>query len=169
MTVRDTTRADAEAVRTVQYASIIGLGPEEYSQRQVEAWARGCGEADYTEVIDADTQDHIVVDRNGVVVGFGCINWKPADTYEADIGAEITAVYVLPSVARDGVGTEIYTELEQRACTRGMATIGLSASLPAVPFYESHGYERVTEHDHEFSPHVGTGVTGIVVEMRKEL
>jgi len=76
---------------------------------------------------------------------------------------------VLPSVARDGVGTEIYTELERRAREQAVAALGLSASLPAVPFYEVHGYERVTEYDHEFSSHEGTGVTGRVVEMRKEL
>jgi hypothetical protein len=46
---------------------------------------------------------------------------------------------------------------------------GRPASLNAVPFYELHGYERVREHDHEFSGHGSTGVTGTVVEMKKEL
>jgi putative acetyltransferase len=85
------------------------------------------------------------------------------------VGAEVTGVYVLPSVARNGVGTAIYEELERRAHEHGLAELGLLASLPAVPFYEGHGYDHVTEYDHEFSSHEGTGVTGSIVEMKKVL
>lgn len=169
MNVRDATPADAEAVRTVHYASIIGLGPEAYDQRQVEAWASGCGDADYTEAIEAAVLDYVVALRDGVVVGFGSLKWEAPEEYEADVGAEVTAVYVLPSVAREGIGTEIHAELERRVREQNVAVLGLSASLPAVPFYEAHGYTSVTEYDHEFSSHEGTGVTGRVVEMRKEL
>lgn len=169
MKTRDTTLADAEAVRTVHYASIIGLGPEAYEKHQVEAWASGCGSADYAAAIETDGLTHIVADRDGVVVGFGSLNWETPDSYEIDVGAEVTAVYVLPSVAREGVGTEIYAELERRAREAGVTALGLSASLPAVPFYKGHGYGRVSEYDHEFSSHEGTGVTGRVVRMKKEL
>lgn len=64
---------EAEAVRTVHYASIIGLGPGAYDQRQVKAWASGCGSADYTEGIEADVLDQIVADCDGVIVGFGSL------------------------------------------------------------------------------------------------
>ncbi|MBB6647965.1 GNAT family N-acetyltransferase [Halobellus ruber] len=169
MHVRDATPTDAEAVRTVHYASIVGLGGEVYDHRQVEAWASGCGSADYGAGIEADALDYVVADRDGVVVGFGSLNADPPDDYETDIGAEITAVYVLPAVAREGIGTRIHAELQRRARADGVGTLGLSASLPAVPFYEACGYERVAERDHEFSSDDGTGVTGRVVEMRKEL
>ena len=169
MKVRDVTPADAEAVRTVHYASIIGLGPDAYEQRQVEAWASGCGSADYETAIKADVLSYVVADRDGVVVGFGSLKWEALDGYEADVGAEVTAVYVLPSVAREGVGTEIYAELERQAREEGVTVLGLSASLPAVPFYEAHGYDRVSEYDHEFSSHEATGVTGRVVRMKKNL
>lgn len=169
MNVRDATPVDAESVRTVHYASIIGLGPEAYGRRQVEAWASGCGTADYTAGIEADELDYVVAERVGVVVGFGSLKWAVPADYESDVGAEVTAVYVLPTVARDGVGTEIYAELERRASEQGVTVLGLTASLPAVPFYEAHGYDRVTEDDHEFSSHRETGVTGRVVEMVKEL
>ncbi|WP_435157857.1 GNAT family N-acetyltransferase [Haladaptatus sp. DFWS20] len=62
------------------------------------------------------------------------------------------------------VGTEIYTELEQRARAKGAQTLGLSATQNAVPFYESHGYERMREYTHEFSSHEETGVTGTVID-----
>lgn len=169
MNVRDATPADAEAVRSVHYASIIGLGSAVYDQRQVEAWASGCGSANYTAAIEADVLDYVVADHDGVTVGFGSLKEETPDNYEADIGAEVTAVYVLPSVARKGVGTAIYTELERRAREQGVAILGLSASLPAVLFYQAHGYDRVTESNHEFSSHEETGVTGRIVEMKKEL
>ena len=169
MSVRDAKPVDAEAVRTVHYASIVGLGPEAYDQQQVKAWASGCGTADYTAAIEADVLDYVVAEREGVIVGFGSLKWEVPDDYEADVGAEVTAVYVLPSVAREGIGTEIYAELEQRARVQGVRILGLSASLPAVPFYEARGYDRVVEYDHEFSSHEDTDVTGRVVEMKKEL
>jgi putative acetyltransferase len=169
MNVRDATPTDAEAVRTVHYASIVGLGPDAYDRQQVEAWASGCGSADYTAIIESDAQDIVVADRDGVVVGFGSLRREQPDDYRATVDAELTAVYVLPSVAREGVGTAIYETLEQRARDREVTSLGLSASLPAVPFYEAHGYERVREFSHEFSPHVETGVTGRIVEMRKQL
>jgi putative acetyltransferase len=169
MEIRDATVTDAEAVRTVHYASIIGLGPEAYGEHQVEAWASGCGSADYEAAIRSDELTQVVADRDGVVVGFGSLSWETPDSYGTDVGAEVTAVYVLPSVARRGVGTELYAELERRAREAGVTGLGLSASLPAVPFYESHGYDRVSEYDHEFSSHEGTGVTGRVVRMKKEL
>lgn len=118
MDIRDATSANAEAVRTVHYALIIGLGPETYDNRQVEAWAGGCRDADYTAAIEADVLDHVVALRDGVVVGFGSLKWEVPDDYEADIGAEVTAVYVLPSVAREGVGTTIYAEVENEHVSR---------------------------------------------------
>jgi len=169
MHVRDAKPADAEAVRTVHYASITGLGPESYNQRQVEAWASGCSTADYTAAINADELDYVVADLDSVVVGFGSLNWEVIGDYDSDVGAEVTAVYVLPSLARKGIGTELYKELEQRAHKQGVTVLGLSASLPAVPFYDAHGYNRVTEHNHEFSSHEDTDVTGHIVEMKKEL
>jgi putative acetyltransferase len=169
MTVRDADPSDAEAVRTVHYASIVGLGSEAYDRRQVAAWASGCGSADYAETIRDDGLDVVVAVRDGVVVGFGSLSWTAPDDYEADADAEVTAVYVLPSVAREGVGTAIYAALEDRARAAGVEVLGLSASLPAVPFYEDHDYDRVRAYEHEFSSHEETAVTGRVVEMTTDL
>ena len=102
-------------------------------------------------------------------MGFGRLTADPSGGYEGDPDAEVTAVYVLPAVARESVGSRIYEELERRVRERGVEVVALTASLPAVPFYEAHGYDRVAERDHEFSGREETGVTGRVVEMRKKL
>lgn len=169
MSVRDAVPADAEAIRTVHAESIRKLGRDAYSQEQIEAWVRGCESADYTETIEAEGTETVVAEDDGTVVGFGTVTFTAPEGYDADVDADVTAVYVHPSADREGVGTRIYRELEERARRRGVQTLGLWASLNAVPFYETHGYERVTEHSHEFSSHESTGVTGTVVEMKKRL
>ena len=169
MRIRNAVPADAEAVRDVHYHSIKELGTEPYSQEQVDAWARGCESADYTAAIEAEKVEFVVADNDDTVVAFGSLKLTPPAGYEVDVDAEVTGVYVHPSVARQGIGTRIYTELERRARTSGVQMLGLSASLNAVPFYEAHGYERVREYTHEFSSHESTGVTGSIVEMKTKL
>jgi len=169
METRDAKPSDAEAVRAVHSSSIRGLGTEAYSEKQVNAWAQGCESTDYTSAIESEEFEFVVVEVDGKVVAFGSLKLASPEEYEADVDAEVTAVYVRPSVARDGVGTCIYSELERRARAQGIRTLGLSASLNAVSFYEKHGYKRVREYTHEFSSHESTGVTGAIVEMKKEL
>jgi len=169
MRIRDATPADAEAVRRVHADSIQSLGPEAYSQEQVEAWALGCESADYAAAI-RETDAFLVADRDGEVVGFGSLNLEPSgEDYESSVDAEITGVYVHPSVVREGVGTALYGELEDRARVADVDSLGLLASRNAVSFYEAMGYARVAEREHEFSSRESTGVTGTVVEMATDL
>lgn len=169
MNVREATTSDADAIADVHYRSIVELGPESYSQRQVDAWAEGCEPAGYAETMTHEDVAFLVAERGDAIVGFGTLVLAAPDEYAADPDAEITAVYVAPDAAREGVGTQLYEELERRAREQGVGTLGLWASRNAVPFYERQGYERVTEHVNEFSSHEETAVTGIVVEMKTEL
>lgn len=169
MEVREATPGDAEAVRSVHRESIEGLGREAYTDEQVAAWAKGCESADYAGSIESDETAFVVAEDGRDIVGFGSLRFESPDAYEAAVDAEVTGVYVHPSAAREGVGSRLYAELERRARARGVRTLGLSASLNAVPFYESHGYERVRTYRHEFSSRESTGIEGAVVEMTKEL
>lgn len=170
MEVREATRADAEALRCVHRASIEGLGPAAYSPKQVAAWAKGCESADYAAGIESEDTYFVVSEcENGDMLGFGALSFEAPADYEATVDAEVTGVYVHPSKAREGVGTELLTALERAARNDDIERLGLSASLNAVAFYESRGYERVRTYDHEFSSDASTGVTGEVVEMKKEL
>lgn len=169
MNIREATRADSEVVREVHRESIEGLGPQAYDQEQIEAWASGCESADYSSAIESDDLYYIVAEENGECLGFGSLLAESPDGYEAAADAEITGIYVHPSVARDEVGTALLTNVEQKARDRGFQTLGLTASLNAVPFYEYHGYEQVGKHAHEFSSHESNGIEGEVVEMYKAL
>ncbi|WP_231184993.1 GNAT family N-acetyltransferase [Haladaptatus sp. DYF46] len=168
MRVRNATTDDVEAVRAVHAESIAELGREGYDERQVAAWAEGCESAEYTPAIEADAGTFVVAEDVDVVA-FGTVRFEPPKEHAAAVDGEVTGVYVHPSVARTGVGSAVLAELERRASEQGTRTLGLAASLNAVPFYEAHRYERVRECAHEFSSRESTGVTGTVVEMKKKL
>lgn len=161
--VRAATADDAAPIRDVHLASIEGMGGEEYDDEQVAAWAHDRDPGEYP--IDAPDAHLVVAERDDRVVGFGWLKPDAGDYLEAAVEGEVTAIYVHPSVARQGVGTAIYDELEARARQQGVGSLGLWASHNAVAFYESCGYSPVTEHTVEFSD----GVEGFVVEMRKEI
>lgn len=169
MHVREARPSDVDAVRAVHRASIEGLGPAAYAEEQVEAWAHGCETAEYSSIAEDDCYFVVAEDEDGGVVGFGSLRLDSPEGYEAAVDAEVTGLYVHPSVTREGVGSAILADLEDRARNEGVRTLGLTSSLNAVPFYEAQGYERVREYAHEFSDHESTGVEGRVVEMRKEL
>lgn len=169
MEIREAKPEDAECIRSVHYDSIRKLGLEAYSPKQVNAWSRGCHSTNYVNKICDAKLETIVTENESEITGFGILNLDPPSDYESKIDAEIQAVYMNPDYARNGHGSMIYKELEKRASKRMIAKLGLWASLNAVPFYKSHGYETVCEHVHEFSSHEQTGVTGTVIEMIKEI
>lgn len=161
--IREATAADAPALCDVHVASITGLGPEAYDDRQVEAWARGREPGDYP--IETDETHVLVAEREDRVVGFGWLKPAADDYVEHDVDAEITAVYVHPNVAGEGIGSGIYERLEARARDAGATSLGLWASRNAVAFYEAHGFEGVTVHEIAFDDEI----TGTVLEMRQSL
>lgn len=171
MEIREATPADAEAVREIHAESIRGLGPGAYSEEQVEAWAAGCESADYTVGIESAENRFVVAEDGEELHGFGTLSFDAPEEYEASVDGEVTGVYVRPSSARNGVGSAILDDVERYARERGVRTLGLSASLNAVPFYEARGYDRIREHRREFSTSTGrsTSVEGTVVEMAKRL
>jgi putative acetyltransferase len=192
--VREARPGDADAVRAVHRASILGLGTGAYSREQVEAWAAGAESADYA-AIDDDAYHFVVAEaadgggnrsedggsdgsqdeRDGAtpgaggIVAFGSLKLAAPAGYEAAVDAEVTGVYVHPDAAREGVGTAVVETLEARARAEGVDQLGLTASANAVPFYEARGYDRGRERDHEFSAGEDTGVEGRVVEMVRPL
>lgn len=163
VSIREAVAADATAIRDLHLLSIEGLGGDTYTQAQIDAWAHERDPGEYP--IDSPETSFVVAEWGDSLVGFGWTKPDADDYFECDVGGEITAVYVHPDATQEGIGSRIYAELEGYARGEGVLSLGLWASLNAVAFYEAQGYERVTEHTHEFSD----GVEGTVVEMRKML
>lgn len=161
--VREAEPTDADQIRAVHLASIEGVAGEEYDDVQVSAWAHDRDPEEYP-IESADTY-FVVAEQDDRLIGFGWMIPVADEYFEATVEGEITAVYVHPSVARQGVGTRIYTELEAAARRKGVESLGLWASLNSVPFYDEHGYQHVTEQHIDFNG----DRDGTVVEKRKNL
>ncbi|MFB6253721.1 MAG: GNAT family N-acetyltransferase [Halobacteriaceae archaeon] len=161
--IRKAVPEDATVIRDLHIASIEGLAGGEYNEEQVEAWAHDRDPSEYP-ITNADAYV-VVAELDDQIVGFGQMKPDADDYFQATVDGEITAIYIHPSVARQGIGTRIYDELEAEARRNDVESLGLWASLNAVSFYETQGYQRIIEHTHEFS----AGVEGTVVEMKKIL
>lgn len=160
MEVREAAPEDARAVGDAHQRAIAELGPQAYTDEQVDAW-RGDREPSGYELDLAGR--FVVAEKEGIVVGFGTLDPDPGEDYDPPVDAEVTGVYVHPGHAREGVGSALLADLERTAREWNVERVGLHASLNAVPFYEAKGYERVRERPHEFAG----GVEGTVVEMHK--
>ena len=160
MQVRPANPEDADAILDLHVASIRAFGPETYTDEQVEAWATlPDGAPGYP--IGEPGQYYVVAERDAELAGFGHLT---DDGGEYGTDAAVEAVYVHPDHAGEGVGSAILAHLEGYARAAGHESLGLWASLNAVPFYRASGWERVGEREHETS-----GATLTVVEMRKGL
>ncbi|WP_423744677.1 GNAT family N-acetyltransferase (plasmid) [Haladaptatus sp. SPP-AMP-3] len=155
--IRRATEADAKPILDLRCASIRAFGTERYHEEQVERWAEHpFGSAPYLESIRNESESVAVAEGNGELAGFGRV--------ELDSGV-VSAVYVHPDYARNGVGSALLSHLESVARDAGVDSLSLHASLNAVPFYEGHGYERISTVTHE----VTGGVELACVEMRRDI
>lgn len=123
--------ADREAIRDVHTASIRTLCRDFYSSEQIEAWSGFLKPESYRLVLE-DTGRHVwVAEVSGALVGFGQLN---------PVSRELEALYVHPDHAGRGVGHALLTHLEGLARKAGVASLRLTATLNAVPFYERSGW-----------------------------
>ncbi len=164
VSLREAVPADAERIRDVHLRSIEELSGQAYSETQVAAWGHDRDPEEYP--IDAD-ETHVLVAEGGddEIVGFGWLRDGARDHLRAIVEGELVAVYVHPAVTRQGIGSRLCEALEAEADGRGIRSLGLWASLNAVPFYEAQGYDRVTAHAHEYRD----GVELTLIEMAKRL
>lgn len=161
--IREAQAADAPRIAEIHEQSIRGLATEAYPTEVIEAWASGKDPTNYP--IDDEGSYFVVAEHDTEVAGFGELVIQSADYFHTDVSGEIRAIYINPDYARMGIGSAIYAELEATAREQQIGSIGLWASLNAVPFYESQSFERVKRITHEF----GGEEEGPAVEMKKVL
>lgn len=136
-TVRKARVEDSEEIWRIHMRAIREIANSHYTPAEIEAWASPRKAEHYVESIR--NKEFYVADEDGAVIGFGTLNDKQN---------EIEAVYVSPAVVRRGVGLAILRRLEERARDLGIKSLKMDASLNAVPFYKSAGYESQKEMKH---------------------
>jgi putative acetyltransferase len=153
-TVRRAGEEDCEGIWRVHTRAIRGIANSYYTPEEIESWASPRQPEHYVEPVR--NKEFYVAEEDGDVIGFGALDHKQK---------EIEAVYVSPEAARRGVGKAILRRLEERARELGIESLKMDASLNAVPFYKSAGYESQKETTHRLASGVEIGC----VLMTKEL
>lgn len=154
MIVRKASQEDRNEICRIHQAAARGLASASYSRDEIEAWVGSLAPENYTTVLEH--HDFLVAESGEGLVGFGQLNPQ---------NAEIEAIYVLPAVARSGVGRALLLALEAVARRRGFAAIHLYSTLNATGFYEREGYK--SEGQTQYPTRSGTALP--VVRMVKSL
>ncbi|HKY95222.1 MAG TPA: GNAT family N-acetyltransferase [Kiloniellales bacterium] len=129
-TIRPATAADAAAVFAVTRDSVAGLATTHYTPAQIGGWMGDRTPATYLEGCESGRIR--VAEQEGRVVGF--VDAVPG---------EITRLFLLPGVARQGLGCALMEVGLALARAGGAATLRIGATLNAVPFYAKFGFVPV--------------------------
>jgi GNAT superfamily N-acetyltransferase len=145
---------DAASTWSVRAAAIRELCKSDYGAAEVAAWAST--PLPDRHVAAMSRESFLVAEQDGAVVGFGIVNTETT---------EIEALFVHPDSARRGIGRQLLAGLEDIARGARLTSLHLSASLNAVRFYETAGYQIVerTVYRHP------SGLELACVAMRKSL
>lgn len=139
--------ADAAAVARVMRAAVRGLPPAACTPRQREAWS-SLPALYHRWAMGPGGERYLVAERGGRVVGYAA--YRTLDAAAAPAGrarraareAELTAVFVVPASAGEGVGRGLVGAVESRARRMGARAVVVLAARSAVGFYAALGYTR---------------------------
>jgi len=154
--IRRAQPADADAIAAAHLDSIRLLGPRAYDPETVIGWGAHLKPALYASAM-ARGEAFFVAVAQGDVLGFS--------SHRVDGGVHGITVYVRGDAARRGVGSALSRAAEAAAIAAGAATLEIDASLTAVEFYKTLGFEETGRGTHTLS----SGRSMACVFMRKTL
>jgi putative acetyltransferase len=156
LAVRPATIADADQIADAHVDSIHALGAKAYDRDVIEVWGAPRDGQRYRAAIEQGELFFIAVEGRQVL-GFS--------SYRLEEGKHRTAIYVRGIAARRGIGTALFVRAEAAARERGAGEIYVDASLAAVDFYRSCGFQELGVGEHLLP----SGVAMACVFMRKTL
>jgi putative acetyltransferase len=113
-------------------SAITGLATTHYAPKIIHAWIVPVTDETLNQLrLNQDREIRLVAELNGQLVGIGALVVERS---------ELRACYVLPTAARQGVGTALVNAIEAIARTNGLDHLAFAASLNAEPFYRAMGY-----------------------------
>jgi len=119
---------DAAALARVMRAAIRGLARGAYPPRLLAAWAR-LPPVYHRWAMTAGGETLLVAVRGDRVVGYVGVR-----------GAEVTALFVYPGVARRGIAARLLGRVEREAARRGVRRVTVRAARSGEAFYAARGY-----------------------------
>lgn len=130
MVIRPYDRTDCDATRRLFRDTIEDVCAGDYAPAQLSAWQSGCVDAEaWNRSLEMNAA--VVAEEDGVVVGFADVSH----------GGYLDRLYVRKDYQRRGFGRQLIEALEE---LEGPIT-ATYASITAVPFFESMGFEMIRE------------------------
>jgi len=175
--IRPASRADIPRLDALIDASVRGLGPAQYSDRQIEMSLAHLFGVD-TQLIDDGTYYVVESGRTREPDLVGCGGWSRRKTPFGGDQAEaqdpalrdpsadpavIRAFFVHPDVVRQGIGRRVLAVCEEAARDAGFDRFELTATLTGLAFYRTHGYRDIEP----IEISLGEGEVLEAVKMRK--
>jgi ribosomal protein S18 acetylase RimI-like enzyme len=136
--VRAGTPEDAEAIRSVHLAAILGATNAGYSLAQLESWSAGLEAKLYADAMSVRGERYVVAtSSDDRIIGFCSF-----------VHDQVRGLYVEPTWKGRGVGTGLLSAAESAIRENRHQRCRLEAALPSVNFYRAHGYRKVAEKDY---------------------
>jgi len=126
--IRGARLADAPALARVMRASIRALARSAYGSRQIAAWS-SLPALYHAWSMSAGGETVFVAESAGRILGYAALR-----------EGEVTALFVLPSAARRGLGSRLLGRVEREARRRGATRLVVRASRNGLPFYRALGF-----------------------------
>ena len=158
--VRRAGPGNADAIAAAHIDSIVSIGPRFYDADTVRAWSAHLTPALYANAMARGEEMFIAIDRRGdanAVLGFS--------SHRVDDGVHRTAIYIRGDAARRGIGSALFKAAEAAAIAAGATSLEIDASLAAVDFYKTLGFEETGRGTHALR----SGHAMACVFMRKNL
>lgn len=132
MEIRKAVVDDLPSLKALHDRAVMELCGDDYTIDQLEGWINSSPLEKYHWRLER--QRFFLAERNGRPLGF--VRWYPKTN-------ELCSVCVEPEFARQGIGTLLMRSACEDARAHQVNLLWLKASLNAVPFYESLGWEYI--------------------------
>jgi GNAT superfamily N-acetyltransferase len=130
MKIRKAAAADLPTLKVLHDRAVLELCSGDYTADQLESWINSSPLEKYYWRLER--QRIFVAEEEGRPLGF--VRWYPKT-------GELCSICVEPEFARQGVGTLLMEFAVEDAREHNVEILWLKASLNAVPFYGSLGWE----------------------------
>lgn len=138
--IRSFEESDAEALAELGRAAIGAIGPDAYSEEQVEAWLSNfAGPEVYQVQADAGTQIFIATDDDEVPVAYAMLEQT----------GHLDHLYCHPDHTNEGIASSLLETAALYAKYHGITHLFTEASEIAKPAFESAGYTAMKKRTFE--------------------
>lgn len=138
--IRSFEDGDAEVLAELGRAAIGAIGPDAYSEEQVEAWlANFAGPEVYQAQADSGTQIFIATDEDDEPVAYAMLEQT----------GHLDHLYCHPDHTKEGLATSLLETAALYAKYHGITHLFTEASHIAKPAFESAGYKAMKKRTFE--------------------